>query len=447
MRPGRPISRRKAVQFGAAVTALPLVHIRTAGAAGKLSLALWDHWVPTGNPALRKIAEAWAEQNKVELQLDFLTSIGSKILITMAAEAQAKTGHDVFAFDSWTVQQYGDSLTPMDDVMKRLIAKYGKLGHAYEYLGVSEGRWLAVPVGWGSAPLPPCARISMLKKFADIDVQQWFPAHQATPDASKDWTYDTQLKVAEASFKNGLPIGFGCGQNSTDANQTWGATFGAFGADLVDAKGNIVIESDNVRQAMEYAQRMVKFMPADAISWDDASNNRALISGKAALIWNPPSAWAVAKRDAPQVAEDCWTFPNPRGPKGRLVPHRPYFWGVWSFAQNKTAGAEFIEYMSQREQVEALSTAVVGYDIPPFESMSDLPIWSDVEPPKGTIYNYPVRPWHDAQYYIPGSSAPPEIATQIWNRYIYPAMVARLVSGQTIKQSIDWAKNELEGMR
>jgi len=444
---GRPISRRNAVKLGAAATALPLVHIRTAGAAGKLSLALWDHWVPTGDPALKKLADAWAEKNKVELQLDFLTSIGSKINITMAAEAQAKTGHDVFAFDSWTVQQYGDSLTPMDDVMKRLIAKYGKLGRAYEYLGVSNGHWLAVPVGWGSAPLPPCGRISLLKKFADVDVQQWFPAHQSTPDASKDWTYDKQLAVAEASFKNGIPVGFGCGQNSTDANQTWGATFGAFGADLVDAKGNIVIESDNVREAMEYAQRMVKFMPPDAISWDDASNNRALISGKAALIWNPPSAWAVAKRDAPQVAADCWTFPNPRGPKGRLVPHRPYFWGVWSFAQNKTAGAEFIEYMSQREQVEALSTAVVGYDIPPFESMSDLPIWSDVEPPKGTIYNYPVRPWHDAQYYIPGSSAPPEIATQIWNRYLYPGMVARLVSGQTIKQSIDWAKNELEGMR
>src|ERR1700759_5429667 len=106
------LSRRSALKIGAAATALPLVHIRTAGAAGKLSLALWDHWVPTGNPALRKIAEAWAEQNKVELQLDFLTSIGSKILITMAAEAQAKTGHEVFAFDSWTVEQLGDSVTP-----------------------------------------------------------------------------------------------------------------------------------------------------------------------------------------------------------------------------------------------------------------------------------------------------------------------------------------------
>jgi len=127
------------------------------------------------------------------------------------------------------------------------------------------------------------------------------------------------------------------------------------------------------------------------------------------------------------------------------VPHRPYFWGVWNFAQNKPAANDIIEYLSQREQVETLASAVSGYDIPPFQTMTDMPIWSDVEPPKGTIYNYPVRTWHDAEYYIPGSSAPPEIATQIWNRYIYPGMVSRLVAGQTIKQSIDWAKEELTG--
>src|SRR5579883_2427926 len=135
------LTRRGALKLGAAATTLPLVHIQTAGAAGKLSLALWDHWVPTGDAAMKKLVDAWAEKNKVQVELDFLTSIGNKINITMAAEAQAKTGHDVYAFDSWTVQQYGDSLAPMDDVMGRLIAKYGKLGHAYEYLGVSNGHW------------------------------------------------------------------------------------------------------------------------------------------------------------------------------------------------------------------------------------------------------------------------------------------------------------------
>jgi len=201
----------------------------------------------------------------------------------------------------------------------------------------------------------------------------------------------------------------------------------------------------NVRKVLEYAKKILPFLPSDTVSYDDASNNRALISGKSALIWNPPSAWAVAKRDAPAVAEDCWTFSNPKGTHGRLVPLRPYFWGIWQFAQNKSAAKELIAYLSRREQVEVLAEAVVGYDIPPFLSMSDLKIWSEVEPPKGTVYNYPVRPWHDAEYFITGSSGPPDLAVQIWNRGTVPTMVAKIYAGQTIDQAIAWAKDELEG--
>ena len=310
--PRRHVTRRNALKLGAAAAALPLVHIRTAGAAGKLSLALWDHWVPTGDAAMKKLVDAWAEKNKVDVQLDFLSGVGSKINITMAAEAQAKTGHDVYAFDQWTVQQYADSLDPVDDVMQRLIAKYGKLGRAYEYLGVVDKHWMAVPVGWGSAPLPPVRAHQPVRSSAASTCRPGIPAHESTPEAARTGPTTRSSRWRKPCSKAGYPIGFGCGQDSTDANQTWGATFGAFGADLVNAKGEITVDSDNVMAAMEYCQKLVKFMPPDAVQWDDASNNRALISGKAALIWNPPSAWAVAKRDAPQVAADCWTFPNPR---------------------------------------------------------------------------------------------------------------------------------------
>src|ERR1700722_2439525 len=438
------ISRRGALKTAAAAT-LPLVHSRTAGAAGKLSLAIWDHWVPTGDASLKKLVDAWAEKNKVEVQLDFLTSVGEKINITMAAEAQAKTGHDVYAFDMWTVHEFSDSLVPVDDVIQTLTGQYGKVGHAYEYLAVADGSWRAVPVAWGSAPLTPCARISMLKQYAGIDIQKWFPNAPATPEASKDWTYETQLKAAEACHKAGFTFALGCGSGSTDARPTWGATFGAFGANLLDAKGNITVDTDTVREAMDYCKRLIPFMPADTVQYDDASNNRALISGKSALIWNPPSAWAVAKRDAPQVASDCWTFSNPRGPKGRMVPHRPYFWGIWNFSKATSAAKDLLLTLSTREAVESMANAVAGYDIPAFPSFNDLKIWEEVEPPKGTIYNYPLRPWHDAEYYITGSSGPAEMAVQMWSRSVIPGMVSRLVAGQTIKESMDWAKGELEG--
>ena len=115
----RRVTRRNALQLGAAAAALPLVHIRTAGAAGKLSVGFWDHWVPATNEVMTKQVQAWAEKNKVEVTIDFITSNGFKIQVTQAAEAQARTGHDVLPFYSWEVQTYADKLEPVDDVMQR----------------------------------------------------------------------------------------------------------------------------------------------------------------------------------------------------------------------------------------------------------------------------------------------------------------------------------------
>ena len=45
-----------------------------AGAAGKVSIGFWDHWVPGGNDVMQKQVDAWAEKNKVEVQVDFITA-------------------------------------------------------------------------------------------------------------------------------------------------------------------------------------------------------------------------------------------------------------------------------------------------------------------------------------------------------------------------------------
>ena len=82
-------------------------------------------------------------------------------------------------------------------------------------------------------------------------------------------------------------------------------------------------------------------------AWDDASNNKWLVSGRGAMIMNPPSAWAVAKRDAPQVAEQCWTHGFPAGPKGRFAPYLPYFWTIWAFSKNKEAAKSLLVHLSQ----------------------------------------------------------------------------------------------------
>ena len=74
------LTRRRTLALAAATAALPLVHIRTAGAAGKLTVGFWDHWVPPANDVMRKQVQAWAETNKVDdVTIDFITSNGNKI--------------------------------------------------------------------------------------------------------------------------------------------------------------------------------------------------------------------------------------------------------------------------------------------------------------------------------------------------------------------------------
>ena len=439
------ISRCQAVKFGAAAAALPLVHIRTAGAAGKLNIGFWDHWVPGANDVMQKQVNAWAEKNKVEVSADFITSSGGKLQLTPAAETQAKTGHDVMTFVNWDAQNYAEFLDPVDDVMQRLTAANGTVNAAATYLGKFKGHWASVPTSNGTQVKPPCARISWFKKHG-LDLQAMYPTHEEKNALQDAWTWEAFLKYAELAVKDNMTFALGMGSGlNTDASDLHGAMFAAFGGVLVDAEGKSQLKSDGTRTALEYAQRLVKFYPADAVSFDDASNNRALISGKSALIFNPPSAWAVAKRDNIDVASDCWTFPAPAGPKGRFVPTQTFFWGTYNFSKNKTAGKELVEFLMQRDNIEVRDIASEGYDLPPYSKLTDFKIWEEVGPPKGTVFNYPMRAISGQLPSLTASEAPPEVAVQIYNRGVHNQMFAKLRDGQTIPQVIAWAQEEIEG--
>ena len=439
------ISRRSALKLGVATAALPLVHIRTAGAAGKLSVGFWDHWVPGANDVMTKLVNQWAQNTKTDVTVDYITSVGNKNLLTLAAESQSGTGHDMQAYPTWEVLDYADKLEPMDDVMKRLSAKYGQVNSIVDYLSKSKGSYKAVPAISGSQYKPACSRIDTFKAQMGMDLPAIFPvADQMGPGYDK-WNWDQFLAAAAKCNKAGMPFGMPMGQFS-DAVDWVGSLFAGFGAQLVNEKGDITVKSDATRQALDYMKRLMPNLPADVYSWDDASNNRALISGKSALIFNPPSAWAVAVRDNPEIGKQCWTHPFPAGEKGRFLPYLPYFWGAWSFGKNKSAAKELIEWLSEREQAEQLCTASHGYDIPPFDSMHDFTVWKTEGPPTGTVYNYPLRPAHKAQAWIAAYPAPPDVAVQIYNQATMTKMVARLAqSGDSIDKVIDWAQGELEG--
>src|SRR5712691_3391242 len=438
----RRVTRRHFLATTAAASAaIAMPHVRGAHAAGKLSMGFWDHWVPGANNATSALVNEWAAKEKVEVSIDYITSFGNKNLLTIAAESQAKSGHDIFAFPTWEPPAHAKNLEPVNEIMAELVKQNGAVNPTVEYLARANGTWLAVPATIGSQIKGPCSRIDLMKQHAGIDVQAMYPAGSA-PKAD-GWTLDVMLKAAEACHKGGNPFGIGLG-TTEDNVDTAGAIFRSYGAALVDATGNITVKSDPVRQAMEYYRKLAQWLPPDAPAWDNASNNKYLISGKGALIMNPPSAWAVAKRDAPQVAEQLWTHGMPAGPKGRYAPFLPYFWGIWNFGKNKSAAKSLLVHLSQPSSIERMVEASGGYDLPAFEKLTTLKVWAEEGPPKGTLYHYP-NPHNHQILSVAAQPAPPKIAVQIYNQAIQTKMVVRFMQGEALEKTLAWAESEVEG--
>ena len=129
------LTRRSILRGMTAATAISAPFVRGAFAAGKLNVGFWDHWVPGANDVLAKLCNEWAAKEKVDLSIDFITSQGDKLLLTIASERQAKSGHDILTMGNWQPRDKAEDLEPVDDVMKELLSQNGPVPKIVEFLG------------------------------------------------------------------------------------------------------------------------------------------------------------------------------------------------------------------------------------------------------------------------------------------------------------------------
>jgi hypothetical protein len=420
---------------------------RVSRGAGKLALGLWDHWVKPANNVVVAIIEEWGKANKVEVQVDFFPTIGDKLQLTAAAESRAGAGHDVITLWQWDAIAYKDKLEPMNDIAEEIQKRHGPYTENAKYLTFQDGKWIALPSAIGSHTYPLETRMDLWKQHAGIDVVDLFP-----PDAKKRskakvdaWDWKKFLEGAKKVHAAGFPFATAI-SNANDANQWLSSVCLSYGSVLVNEKGEITVESDATLAALEYLKELTKYMPPEVYGWDDAGNNRYLIAGKGSAIFNPPSAWAVAKRDRPEVAAQVWHHDVPRGPKGRFRGSLLFTWGVWKFGKNKSAAKDLLLHLSVKDQQWRLITAGEGYDVPQLPAFYDHPIWNEIGPPTGGQYNYMVR--GDERLIIPGWPAKPEMAQQLFSRWILPTMVGKVTSaGMAPREAMKWAAKELEAYK
>jgi len=269
------LTRRTLLKTAAmATTAISAPFVHGAYAAGRLSCGFWDHWVPGANEPLAKLCREWADQEKVDLKIDFITTQGDKLNLTIAAEAQAKSGHDVLQMGDWYAAAQADNLEPVDELVNSLIAEHGKLVQGSEYIGRQKGRWIAVPTGIQTTAMTPCARIDYFKQHVGLDVTRMYPVGPPDKELTDQWTWDYLLTASEKCMKAGKPFGIGL-STCTDAINMAGSVFTSFGADLVDAEGTITLKTDATRQVLEWLLKLSKTLPDSVYAYDNVEQQGA----------------------------------------------------------------------------------------------------------------------------------------------------------------------------
>ena len=412
-------------------------------------MGLWDHWVPAANPVLKGMIDEWAAKNKVEVTIDFITSVGNKIdPHAGGGGAGAQRARRPWPSTSDAAHQYADRLTPVNDVVDGLIKQYGPVSKAVEYLGTSNGKWLAVPVVWGSAPLPPVAphlhAQGVLRRGRDrmVPGQGRQDQRRGRVDLRKAAQDGRAVSTRRASCSRWAaapaaptPTRPGARRSARSARISWTPRATSSSIPIRSARCSITSSASSLPAAGDRLLRR-------CVEQQGVPGGRGCPDLESAQCVGGGQARCADHRRR-HVA-----LSNTQGKDGPARAASPLFLGHLAMVAEQVGrkGPAGVRQPARgRQQAQPSGGGLRHSALPVDVGPAGVGRTSSLR--KGTIYNYPLRPHHDAEYYIVGSSAPPDIGVQIWSQNMIPGMAARIVAGQTPKQVIDWAKQELEGIR
>ncbi len=127
----------------------------------------------------------------------------------------------------------------------------------------------------------------------------------------------------------------------------------SYGADWMDADGNITVDSDAYRTALELVKLLVDAgaTPGDSFSYEYAEANAAFGSGQVAAMvqWNAAAADLLDPEKNPASAEGTATVAPPSGPEGRFTHVHGLGLGVNAGGRNVAGGEAFVRWLSTAE--------------------------------------------------------------------------------------------------
>ena len=367
------ITRRGLIKSGTALAAagtLGLFDWAKAWAEGSpwkpepgatLSMLRWKYFVQAEDDAFVALLDAFTKATGVKVTVSRESYEDVQPKASVAANTGA--GPDLF-WGLYTLPHlFPEKCMDVTDVADYLGKKYGGwVDSAVKYGKGAGTKWIDIPLCFNGNL--PNYRISSMQKAGFSK----FPT-----------TTEEFLEYAKATKKNNTPGGFPFGHASGDGNAWAHWCLWSHGGNIVDKDDKVVINSPETAKALEYAKQLYDNMIPGVASWNDASNNKAFLSGDIHWTANGISIYAAAQKDPAkkEIADDMDHAVWPIGPVGHATEfHLMFPLLAMRYTKYPQACKALMAFMLEAENFNPWLIAAAGYLSHCLNGYDANPVWT-----------------------------------------------------------------------
>jgi len=210
----------------------------------------------------------------------------------------------------------------------------------------------------------------------DLLEQAGFTAPPTTWDELRE-----MAKTLTDTGKGQYGIGMGYGKGNSDAEFLTRGIIWSYGGSVDTEDGKtVIVDSPGTVAATSFIRDIFltdKSTPPSALGWDDSGNNKAYLSGQAAMIFNTGSILATIKDDNPDLYEKTGIAPYPAGPEGVFIPGISNSLGIFKQSQNKDLAKQLIAYLLDKEWYNSWIVEGAPLTVPVYPELTKEAVWQD----------------------------------------------------------------------
>jgi multiple sugar transport system substrate-binding protein len=178
------------------------------------------------------------------------------------------------------------------------------------------------------------------------------------------------------------------------------------------------------------------------LTWDDAGNNTAYQTGRAAFIINPPSVFAWLQENDQELLDNTQLIVIPKGPGPDGIngsPASAWVWAASKDADHHDLAKAWLRYFYEPDRYQQVIESVGGRWLPIYRSMIDLPLFADV--PQYAQFGEMAE-----SGIVGGYKGPPSaLSGEVFNAKLVTAVAQKiLVDGDSVEDAVSWGQAEME---